>query len=131
MKKRILKCSFFCLFSIAFLITYKFLSDKYGFGIPCPIHKITKFYCPGCGITRCIFALLEGNIKRAFRYNQLVFCLLPFIVFYIIYHMYLYITDKKDQIFTKIPNIVYIFLLIITIGFGIIRNIPYFTFLRP
>lgn len=131
MNKRILKCSLSTTAGIGSLYAYKFINAKYGIGIPCPIRAVTGFYCPGCGITRCVFALLGGDIKRAFRYNQFVFCLLPFLLFYIVYHLYIYILNKKDNIFNRIPNVFYIVLLVIAIGFGIIRNIPYFSFLRP
>ena len=89
MKDRILKCSLSVSVGTVGLLGYKFINAKYGFGIPCPIKAVTGFYCPGCGITRCIFALLSGDIKRAFRYNQLVFCLLPFFNFIIFIYILL------------------------------------------
>mgnify|MGYP002620510642 CR=1 FL=1 len=131
MKKRLIICLIGFLSAILFLVLYKYIHGKTGIGIPCPFHELTGLYCPGCGSTRCIFALLEGNIYQAFRYNPLVFILLPFVTFYFLYNAYLYVYEKKDAIFRKIPSLVYIILIIITIGFGIIRNIPYFTFLRP
>lgn len=126
-KKVILTLSI-CLF---IFIGYYYLNYQYSFSIPCVFYKLTGYYCPGCGITRCLFSLLSLNFYEAFMYNQLVFILLPFIVVYIGYEIYLYIWDKEDKIVKKIPNIIWILSLIITIIFGILRNLSYFGFLRP
>ena len=113
------------------MVSYYVLNRKTGFYIPCMIHKVTGLYCPGCGITRMLFSILKLNFGKAFRYNQLVFILLPFLLLYFAYQIYLYITNKKDKILIKIPNYVYIGLLITVIGWGIIRNLECFPFLRP
>lgn len=36
--------------------------------IPCFIHYATGYYCPGCGATRSLFALLQGKILTSFLY---------------------------------------------------------------
>lgn len=131
MKKRIFNIIIFIVLCIFFIFGYFLLYNKYHIGIPCIFNKKTGLYCPGCGITRCIFSLLKGNIYEAFMYNQLVFFLLPFLVYYIFLRLYYYITDKENILIKKIPNYVYIILLIITISYGILRNLPSFPFLRP
>ncbi len=131
MKKRIFKTIFFLIIGILLLVGYYVLNRKTGFSIPCTIHEVTGLYCPGCGITRMLFSIFKLNFGKAFRYNQLVFILLPFLLLYFAYQIYLYITNKKDKILIKIPNYVYIGLLIIVIGWGIIRNLECFPFLRP
>ncbi len=35
----------------------------------CGFHRVTGWYCPGCGITRACFALSEGRILRSLYYN--------------------------------------------------------------
>lgn len=131
MKKRIKKVIFLTILAFGFLLGYYFLNYKYNFSIPCLFHKITNFYCPGCGITRMIFSLLKGHIYEAFRCNPFVFILFPFLIFYVIYNIYLYIFDKKESLINKVPKITWYILLILLIIYGIIRNIPYFSFLRP
>lgn len=39
---------------------------------PCPFHTITGLYCPGCGGTRAVCALLRGDIFRSLRFHPLV-----------------------------------------------------------
>lgn len=131
MKKRIVNIILILIVCLFIFIGYFYLNNKYGFSINCLFHKYTGFYCPGCGITRCLFALLKFDFYEAFMYNQLVFILLPFLLFLICYRIYLYIFDKEDKIIKKVPNYVWILLLVIVIGFGIVRNISYFGFLRP
>jgi hypothetical protein len=38
----------------------------------CPIHAVTGFYCPGCGSTRAVKAVLNGDLPLAFHDNALL-----------------------------------------------------------
>ena len=94
--------------------------------IPCPVHFLTNLHCPGCGVTRMIKSILKLDFYQAFRYNQLVFVLLPFFIFLLIDYLIKKILNK-ESIYKKIPEKVWIVLIIIFLIFGIIRNIfPYF-----
>lgn len=46
---------------------------------PCLFHRVTGWYCPGCGNSRSVRALLSGQIWLSLRYN--VFPVLAVIVF--------------------------------------------------
>mgnify|MGYP005959288881 CR=1 FL=1 len=105
-------------------IGYYFLNLFYNFSIPCIFNKITGFYCPGCGITRMLFSIMQLRFYQAFRFNPLVFILLILSIIYCFFKLIL----KKD---IYISNKTYIILLIITILFGILRNISFFKFLQP
>lgn len=41
-------------------------------GIPCTFHLLTGYYCPGCGGTRAVKALLAGRIWQSFCYHPIV-----------------------------------------------------------
>lgn len=103
---------------------YYFLNQKFGFSIPCVFHVITNLYCPGCGITRMLFSMLEFNFYQAFRFNPFVFSL---ILLYVLYLM-LKVIKRKE---ISIPKWVYYVLLIVAIFFGILRNIELFSWLEP
>lgn len=45
---------------------------KDGRGFPCLFHFLTGFYCPGCGGTRAVRLLLEGNLAGSFCYHPFV-----------------------------------------------------------
>lgn len=131
MIKKLCKVIFILIFIGGILYGYYFLNLYYDISIPCLFYKITGYYCPGCGITRCLFAIMEGNFYEAFCYNRLVFIMIPFLVTYILYNIYLYVFDKKDYFINRIPNWVWICLLVIVICFGVVRNIEYFSYLKP
>lgn len=41
-------------------------------GYPCLFHLATGLYCPGCGGTRAVRALLHGELALSFQYHPLV-----------------------------------------------------------
>lgn len=41
-------------------------------GFPCLFHLTTGLYCPACGGTRAVRALLRGNLKMSFQYHPIV-----------------------------------------------------------
>jgi hypothetical protein len=40
--------------------------------LPCLFHSVTGFYCPGCGGTRAVKALLSFHILESMRYHPFV-----------------------------------------------------------
>lgn len=48
----------------------------------CIWHRLTGYYCPGCGAGRASYSILHGQFYQAFRYNPLFFLLLPFFAIY-------------------------------------------------
>ena len=59
--------------------------------IPCVFNLVTGLRCPGCGITHCFLALLEGDLPGAFEANQFVFCMLPVGIVYAGYRVWKYV----------------------------------------
>lgn len=110
------------------LLIYYFINKSLNIGIPCLFHEITGLYCPGCGITRLVFSLLELDFYHAFQANPLIFILL---IIAGIYFLLKIILNKFFQINITIPNYVYYILLVVVILFGILRNIPDFEYLIP
>lgn len=100
--------------------SFFFLYTKINIFIPCIFHELTGLYCPGCGITRCLVSIIKLDFMQAFRYNMLVFILLPIFIFIGIKKYYCWLLNKQCFLFS---NRFYITLAIITILFGILRNI--------
>lgn len=42
----------------------------------CMMYKFTGFYCPGCGNTRAVIALLHGDILLSLRQNAMIVTLI-------------------------------------------------------
>ena len=53
--------------------------------LTCVFLDTTGFYCPGCGVTRLIFSLLQFDFYQAFRYNPLIFIILFISPVYVVY----------------------------------------------
>lgn len=87
-----------------------------GLRISCPIHSLTGIFCPGCGSTRAVRALLGGDLQLAFHNNAL-FLISPVLVLVgVLISKY-----SKNRIW------LYLFLsllLAVVIAFTVLRNQP-------
>lgn len=90
--------------------------------LPCIFNKITGFYCPGCGMTRAVNSCFKFNLYQAFRFNALLF-IIP-----AIFPFYLFARHKQKA---KIAKVIMVIMLVIALGYGIVRNLPSFKFLSP
>ena len=104
------------------ILYLKVISPVFHIHIPCVFKEITGLDCPGCGMTRAVLAMLDGDFYQAFRFNMLVFVLAP------IYLLYLYFERKNKQRSSK-----YLMggMLILSGLFFILRNTEMFNFLAP
>ena len=57
----------------------------------CAFHRMTGYYCPGCGGTRAVFALLRGQIVRSLFYH-------PFVLFAVIFGGWFMLTQTLWRI---------------------------------
>lgn len=46
---------------------------------PCPFLALTGLYCPGCGLTRALHALVHFDLTRAVAMNALIVLSLPLV----------------------------------------------------
>lgn len=76
------------------------------FGWICLFKKNFDLACPGCGITRAFYALLELDILSAIKYNILAIPLLFIFVVSIIY-LIIEIITNKNVYFKELFKLVY------------------------
>jgi hypothetical protein len=95
----------------------------------CPLHALTGYDCPGCGLTRSVYALLHGEIGRAIDHNVLVVLLLPLAVLG-------FATWTARRLGYRTPDLprwrpwMTVAAAVIVFGFMIVRNLPGFEYLR-
>ena len=89
----------------------------------CWIYQTTGILCPGCGGTRCVINLFQGNIKEAIFSHMIFFITIIYLLICNI--VYIINLNKKKKIATWIyPKYWYsIIFVIILLIYTIIRNI--------
>lgn len=112
------------------LVCYLIFGKEFGIYVPCFLNYVTGLYCPGCGLTRMLYSMLEGNFYQAFRLNPLMFIATPFIFLLIVDYLVSGFFKRKP-IITKIPNVIWYLLIVVFIIYGIMRNMPWFDYLKP
>ncbi len=96
--------------------------------IGCPLKVLFDIDCAGCGVTRMILSILKLDFYQAFRFNPFMFIT---IIFMIIYLVYVFICMILKREYFKIGLKTIIVIIILFIGFGVLRNINGFEYLRP
>lgn len=94
----------------------------------CPWKKNFGIDCAGCGVMRMLISMIHLDFYQAFRFNPLFFLLIVFFFLYIVYVLICKIRRVTYYHFSV--NILWV-LLILVVGFMILRNIPGLECLRP
>lgn len=66
--------------SLLIVVYYNFNPSNFGFFPKCPLHFLTGYKCPGCGVQRAIHQLLHLNLAEALHFNALFVLSLPLII---------------------------------------------------
>ena len=102
----------------------------------CQLHSLTGLHCPGCGMTRSVHALLNGDVSQATAYNVLWPIVLPLLAFSFSKSLWSWAwgaeprrVERKPWLPTWAPYVLGGVLL----AFSVARNIPHypFTLLAP
>jgi hypothetical protein len=99
---------------------------------PCLFHLVTGLHCPGCGGTRCTYALLHGDVPQALAYNPLFVISLPLILFLLAGSVFHAWTGRRWSLPRLRPWAMQAILWAI-LAYWVLRNIPVFplTLLAP
>ena len=116
----------------ALFVLFVFNPAGSSFYPPCPFHKLTGLYCPGCGSLRAMHQLLHGNLPAAFSLNPLMVLSLPFLGYWFISYNVPGVR-KRTQKSVIIPAFGIWLILLIILLFWILRNTGayHFTLLAP
>lgn len=87
--------------------------------LPCLFHVMTGLDCPGCGITRLMLSLAEGDLGAVFHANEAIFILGPILCIFLLRDDLHWVLcgERKEP-----PRPFIFFLLIVFAAFTIWRN---------
>lgn len=91
----------------------------------CPLHALTGLYCPGCGSTRALHALLHGDLPLALSMNPLLVAALPAVALMALSASGL-LTRRLDPLMHVLANPR--LWLVLLLGFAVLRNLPWLPF---
>lgn len=88
-------------------------------GIPCLFHMLTGLYCPGCGGTRALKALLLGRPILSFFYHPLIIYCAAVAVWFLGSYLLYWMTGKKRYRVFLPPKAIYIGIALIAVNFAV------------
>lgn len=94
---------------------FAFLSSE------CPFKRVFRLYCPGCGGTRAVSALLRGDVLTSVRSNPVVVWGLLLCIWQYARMVRSYI--RRDRACFSIPSWSWISLIVIILGVFVVRNL--------
>ena len=97
---------------------------------PCPSLWLTGLFCPGCGTTRALHALLHGDLPGALAMNPLMVVSLPPVAVLLAQELQL-LPRAMAPLAQRLGNArVWA---VVLIGYGVLRNLPWppFSWLAP
>jgi hypothetical protein len=114
------------------LVLYWMTPEKAWWLPPCMFHRFTGLYCPGCGTTRGLHALLHGRVLAALRFNGLTVSAVPLLIYGVVNVVRQELSGVEPQSKPLPPWLPWAVCALIGV-FWLVRNIPAypFTLLAP
>jgi hypothetical protein len=89
----------------------------------CPFRVVTGYDCPGCGSTRALYALTQGDPFRAIDHNVLVVLMLP-VLLWAWFGWLRHRLGQRSEAPTLAPKVTFVFAGVL-VGFWVARNLPW------
>jgi hypothetical protein len=110
---------------IYFAITHRAFMNTYG--PKCVVNELTGLYCPGCGGTRAVYALAQGDWVKALHCNLLIPITLSLLV-YVWWALARFAVEGRWIGLSIKSHKLSIAIAILVVTFAIVRNIPCYPF---
>jgi hypothetical protein len=97
---------------------------------PCLLHEFTGLYCTGCGMTRALHYIMNGQLYQGFRMNPLAVLSLPVLIWVALLILYRLVMDKP---LPSMPSWLPWAILAVIVLYTVARNLPWepFSWLAP
>lgn len=87
----------------------------------CTLSRVTHLYCPGCGGTRAVAALLRGDLLTSLRAN-------PIVLWMVGVALYLYVRGwaaviRRAPERMRVPSWTWVGLIVLALGVFVVRNL--------
>lgn len=92
----------------------------------CPFRRLTGLDCPGCGGTRAVYALTQGELLQALDHNVLTVLLLP--VLLVAWVAWLRFRLGRRPTPLTLPPAASYSIAVAFLVFWVVRNLPWFPF---
>jgi hypothetical protein len=109
--------------AVAALVLARFPPTDASFYPRCPVFLWLHLYCPGCGGTRALAALLHGRLQEAMHWNAMVVVSLPFAIAFFAM-AYRRAVREAPFCWPRIADGLLTCYLIVTGIFTVVRNLP-------
>ena len=125
-RKALIRLAILLVIGVAYLIWCNFSEWR----IPCVIHSLTGYDCPGCGMTRAFVAVSKLDFKAAFEYNALAITLIPVLIIFLVCQEVRYVRTgsrlSRNRGVKRFEVALVVLMVLVTVLYGILRNIPGF-----
>jgi hypothetical protein len=97
---------------------------------PCVFHELTGLYCAGCGISRALHLLLNGQFYAGLRMNPLAVLSLPLLLGWL---TLAFVRHFRGKALPRIPSWVPWAAIAVIVFYTVARNLPWepFSWLAP
>jgi hypothetical protein len=114
------------------VVLYRYSPLEHSYYPGCFFHWATGWHCPGCGGTRCAYALVHGDLPQAAAFNLLVVLSLPYLAMLAVNALCHAVTGRpafRRHAPAWWPRLV----TVVFVLFWVVRNLPWepFTYLAP
>jgi len=109
--------------AVAALVLARFPPTDASFYPRCPVFLWLHLYCPGCGGTRALAALLHGRLQEAMHWNAMVVVSLPCAIAFFAM-AYRRAVREAPFCWPRIADGLLTCYLIVTGIFTVVRNLP-------
>ena len=92
----------------------------------CLLYTLFHVYCPGCGGTRAVFALLRGDVLQSLYYHPVVVYTVVMYAWYLISNTVQWLSKEKIRIGTNFKTWYGVVAIVIIVVNWVVRNVLLF-----